>query len=43
VKATIYTKKGQVIDNFITEKIVDSETNKKYGAYIKANPLKQNI
>ena len=43
VKASIYTKDWQVIDNFITEKIIDSETNKKYWAYIKANPLKQNI
>ncbi len=43
VKATIYLNNGKKIDNFITQKIIDKENNKKYGAILKADPLKQDI
>jgi len=43
VKATLYLKDGTKIDNFVTEKIIDTDNKKTYWASIVADPLKQLI
>jgi len=46
VKASIYTKEWKIIDNFITEKIIDipdNKTDKAFGALLKADTLEQQI